>query len=137
MEVSIVTGANPFFTIDDATVAEFSLQPWSRPLLARSADAPGIVFDAADHDDARRRGSRAWLLDFSAEQPEPNGHAGVCKYLAKGEALGLHERYKCRIRSPWYRVPQIRCGRLMLPKRAHRHHRLLLNRANVFTTDTV
>lgn len=137
MEVSIVTGANPFFTVDDATVAEFSLRPWSRPLLARSADAPGVVFDAADHDEARRRGSRAWLLDFSAEHPEPNGHPGVREYLARGEAQGLHERYKCRIRSPWYRVPQIKCGRLMLPKRAHRHHRLLLNRASVFTTDTV
>lgn len=137
MEVSIVTGANPFFTVDDATVAEFSLQPWSRPLLARSADAPGIAFVPDDHDEARRRGSRAWILDFSAQRPEPNGHPGVRDYLAKGEALGLHERYKCRIRSPWYRVPQMKRGRLMLPKRAHRHHKLMLNRAGVFTTDTV
>ena len=137
MEVSVVTGANPFFTVDDATVAEFALQPWSRPLLARSADAPGIVFDPADHDEARKQGRRAWLLDFSAEHPEPNGHGRVREYLARGEAQGLHERYKCRIRSPWYRVPHIRSGRLMMPKRAHRHHRLLLNRASVFTTDTV
>ena len=136
MEVSIVTGANPFFTVDDATVAKFSLQRWSRPLLARSADAPGIVFDPADHDEARRRGSRAWLLDFSLH-PEPNGHPGVREYLAQGEALGLHERYKCRTRSPWYRVPHVKRGRLLLPKRAHRHHRLLLNRASVFTTDTL
>lgn len=137
MEVSIVTGANPFFTVDDATVAEFSLQPWSRPLLARSSDAPGVVFGPIDHNEARRRGSRTWILDFSAERPEPNGHPRVREYLAKGEALGLHERYKCRIRSPWYRVPQMKWGRLMLPKRAHRHHRLMLNRAGVFTTDTV
>ena len=137
MEVSIVTGANPFFTVDDATVAKFSLQRWSRPLLARSADAPGIVFESADHDEACRRGSRTWLLDFSAQHPEPNGYPGVREYLAKGEAQGLHERYKCRTRSPWYRVPYIKRGRLMLPKRAHRHHRLMLNRASVFTTDTV
>lgn len=137
IEVSVVTGANPFFTLDDATVAEFTLQPWSRPLLARSADAPGIVFDPADHDEARRRGSRAWLLDFSARHPEPSSHERAREYLARGEAQGLHERYKCRIRSPWYRVPHIKSGRLMMPKRAHRHHRLLLNRASVFTTDTV
>ena len=137
MEVSIVTGANPFFTVDDATVARYELQPWSKPLLARSADAPGIIFAQVDHDKARRRGSRAWLLDFSTQHPEPNGHGRAREYLAKGEELGLHERYKCRIRSPWYRVPHIKPGRLMMPKRAHRHHRLLLNRAKVLTTDTV
>ena len=137
IEVSIVTGANPFFTIDESTVEAFSLATWARPLLARTADAPGIVFGLDDHARARERGSRAWLLDFSAERPEPSRHSRARTYLAGGEAKGLDQRYKCRIRSPWYRVPQIRRGRLMMPKRAHHHHRLLLNRAGVFTTDTV
>ncbi len=135
--VSIVTGANPFFTVDDPTVAEYALEPWARALLARTADAPGFVFRPDDHAAARARGSRAWLLDFSADRPDPTSCNRVLDYLAKGEAQGLHERYKCRIRSPWYRVPQIKAGRLMMPKRAHQHHRLLLNQANVVTTDTV
>ncbi len=137
IEVSIVTGANPFFTVDDQTLAEFGLEPWARPLLARTADAPGIIFRRRDHTQARKRGSRVWLLDFSADRPEPNGRGRVREYLAIGEDQGLHERYKCRIRSPWYRVPQIKSGRLMMTKRAHRYHRLLLNHAGVFTTDTV
>ena len=137
LEVSIVTGANPFFTVDDRTVAEYALEPWARPLLARTADAPGFVFRADDHAAARARGRRAWLLDFSADRPEPTDDSRVRNYLAQGETQGLHERYKCRIRSPWYRVPQIKAGRFMMPKRAHQHHRLLLNQANVFTTDTV
>ena len=137
VEVSVVTGANPFFTVDESTVEEYSLVPWARPLLARTVDAPGIVFGLDDHAQARQRGSRAWLLDFSAERPEPNHHRRARDYLASGEAKGLHQRYKCRIRSPWYRIPQIRHGRLMMPKRAHHHHRLLLNHAGVFTTDTV
>ncbi len=137
IEVSIVTGANPFFTVDDSTLAEFGLEPWARPLLARTSDAPGIVFKRSDHTQARRRGSRAWILDFSADRPKPNGQGRVREYLARGEDDGLNERYKCRIRSPWYRVPQIKSGRLMMTKRAHQYHRLLLNQAGVFTTDTV
>lgn len=137
IEVSIVTGANPFFTIDDATLSEIGLEPWARPLLARTADAPGIIFKRRDHTQARRRGRRVWLLDFSADRPAPNGQGRVGDYLAMGEEQGLHERYKCRIRSPWYRVPQIKSGRLMMTKRAHHYHRLLLNKAGVFTTDTV
>jgi adenine-specific DNA-methyltransferase len=137
LEVAIVTGANTFFTVPDSTVAEYGLQPWAIPLLARTSDAPGVVFTEADHAEARRRGSRAWLLDFSADRPKPNGHGRVSEYLAAGIAQGLPDRYKCRIREPWYRVPHIKRGVLMMTKRAHHYHRLLLNAAAAYTTDTI
>jgi adenine-specific DNA methylase len=137
LEVAIVTGANPFFAVTDETVAEYGLQPWTIPLLARTSDSPGIVFSESDHVCARKRGSRAWLLDFSGHRPQPNGMGRVSEYLAMGVAQGLPKRYKCRIREPWYRVPHIRRGSLMMTKRAHHYHRLLLNRAQVYTTDTI
>lgn len=137
LEVAIVTGANPFFTVTDATVARYGLQPWTVPLLARTSDSPGVVFAKGDHDRARKRGGRAWLLDFSHGRPEPNGLGKVSEYLAMGVAQELPKRYKCRIRDPWYRVPHIQRGTLMMTKRAHHYHRLLLNRANAYTTDTI
>jgi adenine-specific DNA methylase len=137
LEVAIVTGANNFFTVSDATVADYRLQPWTVPLLARTADAPGIVFSHDDYEAARKRGSRSWLLDFSADRPVPSSKSRVTEYLALGVSQGLPGRYKCRIRKPWYRVPHIKRGSLMMTKRAHHHHRLLLNVAEVFTTDTV
>ena len=135
LEVSIVTGANAFFTVDDATRQRFSLAKWSRPLLARTADCPGLVFKSTDHEAARRMGSRGWLLDFGPDRPAPID--GAASYLELGSAQGLPGRFKCRIRDPWYRVPQIKSGMLMLAKRAHLHHRLLLNEACILTTDTV
>lgn len=135
LEVSIVTGANSFFTVDDEARRAFALTPWARPLLARTADCPGIVFKETDHQAAIANGSRAWLLDFGIDRPSPSGLAE--HYLAAGKKQGLHERYKCRIREPWYRVPQIKAGTLMMTKRAHLHHRLLLNDMGVLTTDTV
>jgi adenine-specific DNA methylase len=137
LEVAIVTGANPFFTVSDATVAKYGLEDWTLPLLARTADSPGVVFTRADYAEARKRGSRTWLLDFSPHRPEPNRRSKVTEYLALGTAQGLPARFKCRIRDPWYRVPHIRYGRLMMTKRAHHYHRLLLNRAKVYTTDTI
>lgn len=137
IEVSIVTGANPFFTVSDATLEAFGLENWARPLLARTSDCPGIVFTERDHDRARKAGNRAWLLDFSDERPNPIDVKRVREYLAIGEGQRLHTRFKCRIREPWYRVPQIRSGRLLLSKRAHHYHRLILNKAGVFTTDTI
>lgn len=135
IEVSIVTGANSFFTIDDATRLAHDLTPWARPLLARTSDCPGIVFRASDHEAAIANGSRAWLLDFGSDRPTPWGLAE--QYLAAGKQQKLNERYKCRIREPWYRVPGIKAGTLMMTKRSHLHHRLLLNDMAVLTTDTV
>lgn len=137
MEVSIVTGANSFFTIDDLTVGRYELQPWAMPLLARTSDSPGLIYTCMDHRRACESGSRAWILDFAASKPTPNGHGGVSHYLKLGEDLGLHRRYKCRIRNPWYRVPSIRSGTLMMTKRAHRCHRLIINAARAYTTDTI
>lgn len=137
IEVAIVTGANKFFTIDQNTVDKYALHPWVIPLLSKTIDAPGVIFTPRDLAAARSQGSRTWLLSFSADRPVPNGPSGVTAYLASGEAQGLPERYKCRIRKPWYRVPHITRGSLMMTKRAHHYHRLLFNQAKAFTTDTI
>ena len=135
--VAIVTGANDFFTVDEDTVQKYDLGKWARPLLARTADSMGIVFTDADYQQTRQQGRKAWLLDFSVANPDPSDYPLASEYLRLGIANKLPERYKCRIRSPWYRVPHIQAGTLMLPKRAHQHHRLLLNQPRVFTTDTI
>jgi adenine-specific DNA-methyltransferase len=134
-EVSIVTGANDFFTVPGEVVARHGLAPWARPLLPRIRHAPGLVYTAADHAATERGGARAWLLDFGADAPAP--HAAALDYLATGEARGLRARYKCRIRAPWFRVPGVRAGELLLSKRSHLHPRVVVNEAGVFTTDTI
>ena len=135
--VAIVTGANDFFAVDEATIDKFQLQPWVRPLLARTADSKGIVFTGDDHQEVRQQGKSAWLLDFSEARPDPMQFSNALEYLKMGETQGLPQRYKCRIRSPWYRVPQIQHGSLMMAKRSHQHHRLILNQPRVVTTDTI
>jgi adenine-specific DNA-methyltransferase len=135
--VSIVTGANAYFTVDSQTVAANQMDTWAKPLMARSYDSPGLVFRADDHASAVSHNRRAWLLDFEAQAPDPEAHEGAAAYLRSGEGAGLAERYKCRIRSPWYRVPHVWAGELMMSKRASLHHRVILNEASVLTTDTV
>ena len=137
LEVSIVTGANDFFCLDDESVSHHGLQPWARPLLARARHSPGLVFRPADHAVARAMGANAWLLDFDALAPDPEDFPHARSYLDTGVQRGLPDRYKCRIREPWYRVPSIRTGSLMLSKRSHMYPRLLMNRARAYTTDTI
>ena len=137
LEVSIVTGANRFFCVDDGTAKRYELEPWCRPLLSRGRLAPGLVLAPRDLERAREAGAPVWLLDFSSETPDPMMFPRAAEYLALGRRDALHERYKCRIRSPWYRVPGIKRGALLLSKRSHLFPRLTLNRAAAFTTDTI
>jgi adenine-specific DNA-methyltransferase len=137
ISVAIVTGANDFFTVSDEIVNKYKLHNWTVPLLARTVDSPGIVFRRSDHTKLIRSDRKRWLLDFSADKPDPEKFQLPECYLKLGEGLSLPGRYKCRIRKPWYRVPDIRSGDIMLSKRSHRHHRLILNSADVVTTDTI
>jgi hypothetical protein len=85
----------------------------------------------------RCEGRPAHLLDFSADRPDPTRQSGARSYLLAGEEEGLPKRFKCRIRAPWYRVPVVAPGALMMAKRSHLYPRMIVNDANVLTTDTI
>jgi len=136
-EVACVTGANEFFSVDADTMKAQKLEAWGTPMLPRARHARGLIYDQSDHVATQAEGAKAWLLDFSDDRPDPTRRARAARYLAEGERAGLHLRYKTSIREPWYRVPHVRPGRLMLSKRSHRFPRLILNRAEVVTTDTI
>ncbi|MFL5898019.1 MAG: Eco57I restriction-modification methylase domain-containing protein [Solirubrobacterales bacterium] len=136
-QVSIVTGANDFFSISEEDRQAFELDAWARPLLPRIRHAPGLIYDAEDQAKALEAGGRTWLLDFSELAEDPMDYERAAEYLRSGEKRRLHKRYKCRIRKPWYRVPHFERGSLMLSKRSHRFPRVIVNEAAAYTTDTI
>lgn len=136
LRVATVTGANDYFSVDDATLARYELRPWALPLLPRIRHASGLVFTGPDHR-ALTPPRRRWLLSFAEGLPSPQASPAARRYLRQGEASGLPARYKCRIRAPWYRVPVVAPGRLLMSKRSHRFPRLVLNAAGALTTDTI
>ena len=133
-QVGIVTGANAFFLVDDATVARFGLGRVAHPMFGRSAHCPGIIYDRAQH---RRNASAGQPTNFLWFRNASSCRSSrVREYLAMGESQSLHLRFKCRIRNPWYAVPSVYSTHLSMLKRAHDAPRLVLNRAAAFTTDT-
>jgi hypothetical protein len=136
-EVATVTGANTFFCVDDTTARRYALQDWTRPLLPRTRHAPGLCYTPADQAAVVADGAPAHLLDFSAERPDPRHRTEPLAYLATGERAKLPDRYKCRIRAPWYRVPVVAPGALLMAKRSHLFPRVIVNEAAVATTDTI
>lgn len=135
VSVGIVTGANKFFLVPDSVVQEYDLHEFAHSMFGRSNHVPGIVYDRAVHEANARRGSPTNFLRFGAV-PFGELPSGAQRYILEGERQGLHERYKCRIRTPWYDVPSVWSTELGLLKRSHIVPRLIVNDAGAYTTDT-
>ncbi len=135
VNVGIVTGANKFFLVPDSVVSRYKLQPWAAPMFGRSQHARGVIYDGRAHDENRREGLATNFLWFK-ETEVTDFPETVREYILMGEADGLHRRYKCRIRKPWYNVPSVSSAPVAMLKRSHLYPRLVLNRLGAFTTDT-
>ena len=135
VDVGIVTGANKFFLVPDAVVDEFGLHPWAYPMFGRSELVPGVIYDERTHERNRAAGLPTSFIWFKDEERRALP-ASVVKYLERGEAEQLHTRYKCRVRTPWYRVPSVYATKVGMLKRSHDFPRLVLNKVEAFTTDT-
>ena len=135
--VSTVTGANDYFTLEASTVEKYNLQDWVVSLLPKTSDCNGIIVESLDLLTARSNERKTWLLDFASSKLNPLDYPSAAEYIEHGKEIGLPLRYKCRVRSPWYRVPVVPAGTILMAKRAHQHPRLLLNQARVITTDTI
>jgi len=135
VDVGIVTGANKFFLVSDATVSEFALQRWAHPMFGRSDHVKGLVYSDSDHEVNKETGLPANFLWFEEEQIEKLPK-NVRDYLDIGLNQKLHTRFKCRTRRTWYKVPSVYSAPIAMLKRAHHYPRLVLNSADAYTTDT-
>jgi adenine-specific DNA-methyltransferase len=133
--VGIVTGANKFFLIPNAVVFKYGLERWSYPMFGRSEHVPGVIYDEAVHRKNQELGLPTNFIWFTTEQLSELP-VSVQNYIRNGEAAGIHKRYKCRIREPWYSVPSVHSTPLAMLKRSHHFPRLILNEVDAFTTDT-
>lgn len=135
VDVGIVTGANKFFLVPDSTIREYQLQKWAHPMFGRSEHCPGVIYDRHQHQSNKEKGLPANFLWFEEEVLDKYSPQ-VREYLSFGEQQQLHRRYKCRIRTPWYKVPSVYATNVGLLKRCHHIPRLLYNELQAYTTDT-
>jgi len=103
----IATGANSFFLVDRATRDRWDLpDEFLSPVIASARDLPDHVLRTADWQQLRDGGRPCWLLDCDVPMDDLR-HAGLRAYLCEGERLGVHRRFNCRSKTPWYRVEPV------------------------------
>jgi adenine-specific DNA-methyltransferase len=132
--LGMVTGNNRFFALSPGRARELGFTdadvialspPGSRHLRGLSF-TPGAWNQLGDDD-------KATLLFRPGGEPSKAAQ----RYIAAGEALGVHTAYKCRVRSPWWRVPLVRPADLLLTYMNADTPRLSTNRVAVHHLNSV
>lgn len=100
--LGMVTGNNKFFTLSPARVGELGLP--RRDLIRLSPPGSshlrGLELDSSDMKTLGAEGRATWLF-----RPSDRPSAAALAYIQAGQVVGVDEAYKCRVRTPWYRVP--------------------------------
>ena len=129
-ELGSVTGANSFFTLSEATRREFGLVPGRHvvPICPPGTrHLRGLSFTNGDWEDLREAGEGVWIL-----HPTPNDRsAPLQRYMAVGEAQGVPDAYKCKVRNLWWRPPLVSKPDLFFTYMSHRYPRLIANTVGV------
>lgn len=131
--IGFVSGANEYFILTSEEATRWRLPESSlRPALIRARQIPGLRITSAEIRRARSQGERCllWLPGERLTRAEQI-------YVQRGEDLGYAERYKCRVRSPWFRVPGVVTPEAFLTYMSDIVPRLCLNRARVTSSNTL
>ena len=136
VEVGITTGSNDFFTVPLATVEEYELQHYARPMVGRSVQVNSVIFTQADWEKNKYSKARAHLLAFP-DKKVLNNNNGAMQYITFGESKGIHKGYKTGIRDDWFVVPSLKISDALFIRRNNLYPRLIINQAHAYTTDTM
>jgi adenine-specific DNA methylase len=131
--IGFVSGANEYFVLTAAEAAHWNLPESSlQPALIRARQIPGLQITSANVTRVRAQGERC-LLWTPGERLTRAEQA----YVDRGQGLGYDGRYKCRVRSPWFRVPGVVTPDAFLTYMSDVVPRLCLNRAQVVSSNTL
>ncbi len=131
--IGFVSGANEYFVLTPEEAGRFHLPASSlRPALVRARQIPGLQITAAGISRLQSAGERCLLW-----VPGDRLTAAEQAYVRLGEDLGYAGRYKCRVRSPWFRVPGVLTPEAFLTYMSDVVPRLCLNTARAVSSNTL
>ena len=131
----IVTAGNQYFILNNDAVEREGLLPWARKIVKKASYLPKGPILSEEHFSQISVNFPCNLIDFHWQDSPPITDEAK-KYIENCEEMKIHLRYKCKLRSPWYRIPIVEASDGLFFKRAHIFHRLCVNEAKVLVTDT-
>lgn len=133
--IGYVTGANDFFHLAPHEVRHWGIPDcFLKPAVRRGRALVGLRFTADDWRRSLHSGEAGFLLHIDADTDLPEG---VRRYLRSGEAQKVAQTYKCRTRSPWFRVPHVHQPDALLSYMSGNTPRLVANEAGAVAPNSL
>ena len=136
VNVGVVTGNNQFFVLSRSKVNQFNILDYVTPLISRSMHLKGAKISVTDWKQLAAADGRVYLLDL-APLNNSNLSPQIALYVERGEVKGVHQGYKCSIRTPWYAVPSVWMPDAFVFRQIYDFPRVVLNKAKATATDTI
>ena len=103
LQVGLVTGANSYFIRNIEDLKKLGVPRKARtPVVSRTRWLSGLEFSQENLQKLVDDGQRTVLV---RPTPATETTPGVQGWIAEGIEAGVHQRFKCTIRTPWFRVP--------------------------------
>jgi hypothetical protein len=132
--IGYVTGANDFFHVTPEVQRQYGLPASDlAPVVCRGSAFRGAILSDADWREGLASGASAYLLKLESLPPAKSTRC----YLDHGVSLGVPSRYKCRSRTPWYRVPNVYAADAFLTYMSGDRPRLVANEAGLHAPNTL
>ena len=131
--IGYVSGANGFFHLRPSDVRRFAIpDEFLVPSIRNSRYLTGAVVDDADIERWVAKDEPVFLLRIP-----PGAHVpgAVRAYLDTAEGRQARASYKCRNRTPWYTVPDVRRPAFVLTYMSGRSPALAVNRGRCTCTN--
>lgn len=133
--IGYVTGANNFFHLSKTSAREWQIpERYLRPCVRRGSSFSGLKMTSKDWEDQLSTGDTGYLLNVPDERDLPEL---LLTYLRYGEQQKVHTGFKCRNRSPWYRVPNVYQPDAFLTYMCGTVPRLVANHSNAVAPNTL
>ncbi|MCL6527012.1 MAG: SAM-dependent methyltransferase [Thermaceae bacterium] len=135
ISIGYVTGNNRYFHLSPQDVHRWGIPlAFLKPAIRRGRALTGLCLTPQDWQALLEQGEAGYLLHIPPGQPLPQE---VLRYLQKGQAEGVSQTYKCRVREPWYAVPQVGIPDAFLSYMSGRLPRLVANRAQAVAPNSL
>ncbi len=111
-----VSGANSFFhrTTEEALAVGIPAE-WLRVSAKGSRSLIGLSFTETDVEFLESKGEAHHLVVPQEDGLFSSDEDALKRFTSEGESLGIDARFKCRTRSPWWRVPGLHVPHAFFP----------------------
>ncbi|WP_299822820.1 N-6 DNA methylase [uncultured Jannaschia sp.] len=133
--IGYVSGANSFFHLRRSDVAAWGIpRALLQPAIRNGRALPASVLTKADVTRLEQEDAPIFLLRLTRGMKLP---AGVRRYLDSAAAQEAKTAYKCRMRDPWYAVPDVKTPDYFLTYMSGRQIGLVRNEAKATCPNTL